>query len=108
MKQEKPPFKVLDYIVRIKWQKRGYPHAHILLWADLPDVAGKHRPEDAAAAADVDGSDGEVCDASAPVCVEDLSDNKVRSLLERRCQGRSQDVRCHGQTDMGDRYFRQI
>ena len=29
-----PPFPVKDYIIRIEWQKRGYPHAHVLLWAD--------------------------------------------------------------------------
>ena len=31
--EELPPFIVDDYIVRIEWQKRGMPHAHILLWA---------------------------------------------------------------------------
>ena len=25
MRKERPPFKVLDYIIRIEWQKRGYP-----------------------------------------------------------------------------------
>ena len=49
VKEDKPPFKVFDYIVRIEWQKRGYPHAHILLWTDVPDVTGKKRPEHAAA-----------------------------------------------------------
>lgn len=34
--EEKPPFKARDYIVRIEWQKRGMPHAHILLW--VPEV----------------------------------------------------------------------
>ena len=27
-----PPFIVIDYIVRVEWQKRGYPHVHMLLW----------------------------------------------------------------------------
>ena len=29
-----PPFAVQDYVIRIEWQKRGYPHAHILVWTD--------------------------------------------------------------------------
>ncbi len=28
-----PPFRVTDYIVRVEWQKRGYPHVHMLLWS---------------------------------------------------------------------------
>eukprot|EP00435_Cladocopium_sp_Y103_P025616 s2382_g6.t1 len=75
MKKEKPPFKVLDYIVRIEWQKRGYPHAHILLWADIPDVAGKQRAEDAAD--NVDWSDDEVREAFVPTCAEHLSDKCI-------------------------------
>ena len=75
MKKEKAPFKVLDYIVRIEWQKRGYPHAHILLWADIPDVAGKQRAEDAPE--NVDWSDDEVREGFVPTCSEDLSDKYI-------------------------------
>ena len=77
MKKEKPPFKVLDYIVRIEWQKRGYPHAHILLWVDIPDVAGKQRAEDAPE--NVDWSDDEVREGFVPTCAEDLSDKYIRT-----------------------------
>ena len=82
MKKEKPPFKVLDYIVRIEWQKRGYPHAHILLWADVPDVAGMQRPEDVDK--DVDWSDDEVRQAFVPTCAEDLSDKYIRTKSSYR------------------------
>ena len=82
LKKEKPPFKVFDYIVRIEWQKRGYPHAHILLWADVPDVAGMQRPEDAGE--DVDWSDEEVRQAVVPTCAEDLSDKYIRTKSSYR------------------------
>ena len=75
VRQEPRPFKVLDYVVRIEWQKRGYPHAHILLWADVPDVATKHRPEDAPD--DIDWSDEEEREAAVPTCAEDLSDKYI-------------------------------
>ena len=29
---EDPPFWVRDLVSRIEWQKRGFPHAHMLLW----------------------------------------------------------------------------
>ena len=29
---EQPPFRAADYVCRIEWQKRGFPHAHMLLW----------------------------------------------------------------------------
>ena len=76
MSRGKPPFKVLDYIVRIEWQKRGYPHTHILLWADVPDVAGNRRPDDAEP---VDWSDDEARENSFPTCAEDLSDKYIRT-----------------------------
>ena len=79
MKREKPPFKLLDYIVRIEWQKRGYPHAHILLWVDIPDVAGKQRPEEQDASENVDWSDEEVRESCVPFCAEDLSDKYIRT-----------------------------
>ena len=75
VRQEAPPFKVLDNVVRIEWQKRGYPHAHILLWADVPDVATNHRPEEAPD--DVDWSDEEQREAAVPTCAEDLSDKYI-------------------------------
>eukprot|EP00913_Durusdinium_trenchii_P021087 g19816.t1 len=72
----KPPFKVLDYVVRIEWQKRGYPHAHILLWADVPDVAGQHRPEEEEES-EVDWSDDEIRQHTVPASAEDLSDKYI-------------------------------
>ena len=29
---EPPPFQIKDFVCRVEWQKRGFPHAHILLW----------------------------------------------------------------------------
>ena len=42
--EEQPPFQVEDYIVRIEWQKRGMPHAHMLLWSKdaAPRVHGQN------------------------------------------------------------------
>eukprot|EP00435_Cladocopium_sp_Y103_P035789 s1242_g9.t1 len=82
MKREKPPFKVLDYIVRIEWQKRGYPHARILLWTDVPDVAGMQRLEDTEE--DVDWSDEDAREAFVPTCAEDLSDKYIRTKSSYR------------------------
>jgi hypothetical protein len=31
--EERRPFTVSDYVIRVEWQKRGMPHAHILLWS---------------------------------------------------------------------------
>ena len=94
VKQDKRPFKVLDYIVRIEWQKRGYPHAHILLWADVPDVSGKKRPEPTAAGDEgqaekeeeemVDWSDEDVCANIVPASAEDLSDKYISTKSANR------------------------
>lgn len=93
VKPDKRPFKVLDYIVRIEWQKRGYPHAHILLWADVPDVSGKKRPESATAGdegraekeeKEVDWSDDEVCASIIPTSAEDLSDKYISTKSANR------------------------
>ena len=89
MKKERPPFKILDYIVRIEWQKRGYPHAHILLWADVPDVAAKQRQEEAPTDQGkkeqrVDWSDEEACHRAAPTCAEDLSDKYICTKSPQR------------------------
>ncbi|CAK0812778.1 unnamed protein product, partial [Prorocentrum cordatum] len=29
---EAPPFVAQDFVSRVEWQKRGFPHAHMLLW----------------------------------------------------------------------------
>ena len=91
VKEDKPPFKVFDYIVRIEWQKRGYPHAHILLWTDVPDVTGKKRPERAAAEGEeekrqeeVDWSDEEISARMVPACAEDLSDKCISTKSAHR------------------------
>ena len=81
MRKEKPPFLVLDYIVRVEWQKRGYPHAHILLWTDLPDVAGRWRTDGADW---VDWSDDDVRERFVPACAEDLSDKLIRTKSSHR------------------------
>ena len=40
--EELPPFIVNDYVVRIEWQKRGMPHAHILLWCEHVNDQFRH------------------------------------------------------------------
>ena len=47
VRKEHPPFRVLDYIIRIEWQKRGYPHAHILLWVEEWETKERGGPKDA-------------------------------------------------------------
>ena len=90
---DRRPFKVLDYIVRIEWQKRGYPHAHILLWADVPDVSGKKRPERTTVSEEgqeeeqeeeVDWSDDDVCASIVPTSAEDLSDKYISTKSANR------------------------
>lgn len=68
-----PPFEVSDFIVRIEWQKRGYPHAHILLWTPLAIEAS--RSEGAAAALDL--SDEEQLAALRPRTTEELCDKYI-------------------------------
>ena len=76
MPKERPPFQVTDYIVRIEWQKRGYPHARILLWAKMPTATtgkalGKGEAEDA------DWSDEEARHKFVPTRAEELSDKFI-------------------------------
>eukprot|EP00435_Cladocopium_sp_Y103_P008766 s558_g2.t1 len=93
MKADKPPFKVFDYIVRIEWQKRGYPHAHILLWTDVPDVTGKRRPEkdfaeeedeQEAEEEEIDWSDEEARARVIPTCAEELSNKYISTKSANR------------------------
>ena len=46
---EAPPFVSTDYVCRVEWQKRGFPHAHIMLWAE--DWSAARDAAQAAAAA---------------------------------------------------------
>ena len=86
MAQEKPmipPFHVDDYVVRIEWQKRGYPHAHMMLWTrgllhptEEPEEPREH---------DFGDSDSEtVLDGRAPRTVEDAYDRYVCTRTPRR------------------------
>ena len=83
VRKEDPPFRVVDYVIRIEWQKRGYPHAHILLWViewenkEKPDDKTKSTAEvkDAEAEEQVpDWSDDEAMKDFTPICAEDWSD----------------------------------
>ncbi|CAE7394121.1 pfh1 [Symbiodinium pilosum] len=47
VRKEHPPFRVLEYIIRIEWQKRGYPHAPILLWVEEWETKERGGPKDA-------------------------------------------------------------
>ena len=74
IRKEPPPFHVTEYIVRIEWQKRGYPHAHILLWWQ------PRRAENAPTAqkpADVSWSDEEACSRFLPQTAEEKSDKYI-------------------------------
>ena len=46
---EGPPFICRDFVCRIEWQKRGFPHAHMLLW--VKDWGASRDAQAAAAAA---------------------------------------------------------
>ena len=76
MPKERPPFQVTDYIVRIEWQKRGYPHAHILLWAKMP-MAKTGKAPGKEEAEDVDWSDEEARHKFVPTRAEELSDKCI-------------------------------
>ena len=83
-RKESPPFRIQDYIIRIEWQKRGYPHAHILLWVvEWPQQKGLtspgdgQEPEKGAAAAVPDWSDEESMKCFVPTCAEDWSDKYI-------------------------------
>ena len=74
MESEAAPFRVADYIVRIKWQKRGYPHAHILMWIKKPVQADMDKcPK----SDNIDWSDEESCRAFVPRTAEELSDKFI-------------------------------
>ena len=77
--KERPPFRVLDYIIRIEWQKRGYPHAHILLWTVEIATGNDHKKEEKARKAEAkpDWSDEEAMETFVPTCAEDLSDKHI-------------------------------
>ena len=86
VRKEDPPFRVVDYLIRIEWQKRGYPHAHILLWVvewenkKNPDHKTKpaHEDKEAEAEAQVpDWSDDEAMKHFTPTCAEDWSDKYI-------------------------------
>ncbi|OLP75018.1 hypothetical protein AK812_SmicGene45265, partial [Symbiodinium microadriaticum] len=86
VRKEDPPFRVVDYLIRIEWQKRGYPHAHILLWVvewenkKKPDHKTKpaHEDKEAEAEAQVpDWSDDEAMKQFTPTCAEDWSDKYI-------------------------------
>ena len=67
------PFLATDYIIRIEWQKRGFPHAHILLWSDLPTSRGEGEAE----IADVDLSDDDALASFQPRTAEQICDKYI-------------------------------
>ena len=83
VRKERPPFKVMDYLIRIEWQKRGYPHAHILLWVvewEKPKQKAKAPPENEETETNPqvpDWSDEEAMDNFTPACAEDWSDKYI-------------------------------
>ncbi|CAE7243226.1 pfh1 [Symbiodinium sp. KB8] len=86
VRKERPPFKVLDYIIRIEWQKRGYPHAHILLW--VADWATSKRPpgdKDEEKAKDIPKDEHEQKGNEAPEQVPDWSDEEAMENFVPKC-----------------------
>ena len=88
VRKEDPPFRVVDYLIRIEWQKRGYPHAHILLWVvewesktrKKPDDKMKLAPEGEETEAEAqvpDWSDDEAMKQFVPTCAEEWSDKYI-------------------------------
>ena len=88
VRKEDPPFRVVDYLIRIEWQKRGYPHAHILLWVvewesktrKKPDDKTKAAPEGEETEAEAqvpDWSDDEAMKQFVPTCAEEWSDKYI-------------------------------
>ena len=88
VRKEDPPFRVVDYLIRIEWQKRGYPHAHILLWVvewesktrKKPDDKMKVAPEGEETEAEAqvpDWSDDEAMKQFVPTCAEEWSDKYI-------------------------------
>ena len=37
----KAPFHITDYTLRVEWQKRGYPHAHIMMWTQKEETSSE-------------------------------------------------------------------
>ena len=71
-----PPFHVHDYVVRVEWQKRGYPHVHILLWTRERVQPGLLPAQ--LSADDVKHlTDDEVSCKIQPSTVEDLTDKYI-------------------------------
>eukprot|EP00439_Symbiodinium_sp_Y106_P007136 s9091_g1.t1 len=86
VRKEDPPFRVVDYVIRIEWQKRGYPHAHILLWVvewenkEKPDDKTKSTAEDKDVEAEAQvpaWSDDEAMKHFTPTRAEDWSDKYI-------------------------------
>ena len=74
IRAELTPFHVTEYIVRIEWQKHGYPHAHILLWRQ--PLRSETRPA-AEKPEEVSWSDEEACSRFLPQTAEELSDKYI-------------------------------
>ena len=78
-----PPFRTTDYIVRVEWQKRGYPHVHILLWTDAK--AAPDAPDHELTEEDLDHlTDDDVAGKIHPKTVEDLTDKFVSTTSPAR------------------------
>ena len=88
--EELPPFIVADYLARIEWQKRGMPHAHILLWS--PGVDAMTRKEKQQNGADQNhqhdfGPDDDVSDHDAipePTNIPEAYDRFVCTTAPKR------------------------
>ena len=81
-----PPFHISDYTLRIEWQKRGYPHAHIMMWTrqDLAPAEGCTATA-ATAEHDFGGSDAEsLLDERPAITTEQLYDKYVCTRSPRR------------------------
>ena len=79
----KAPFQITDFTSRVEWQKRGYPHAHIMMWTrDVSPATGANEElEDH----DFGPSDSEsIPDTSPATSTEKLYDQYVCTRSPRR------------------------
>ena len=78
------PFQITDYTLRVEWQKRGYPHAHIMMWAPN-ETAAEEVDDEMKADHDFGDSDAEsIPDVRPAARTEQLYDKYVCTRSPRR------------------------
>ena len=71
--KSKPLGEIVDYFVRVEFQKRGSPHLHVILWiADAPDLDTEQGQLDAA----------KFLDTFVKTTIPDDSDGDLKALVD--------------------------